>query len=95
MTVLSASCAMRCRGLKVKAIACASTGDTSASLAAFGAAAGLPWWCSCRANKVSTAQLVQPVAHGALVLGLDTDFDGCMESCNSSPPKVRCISPTR
>jgi threonine synthase len=29
-------------------------------------------------GKISTAQLVQPLAHGALVLGLDTDFDGCM-----------------
>jgi threonine synthase len=29
-------------------------------------------------GKVSTAQLVQPLANGALVLSLDTDFDGCM-----------------
>jgi len=29
-------------------------------------------------NKVSIAQLVQPLANGALVLSLDTDFDGCM-----------------
>ena len=29
-------------------------------------------------NKVSPAQLVQPLANGALVLALDTDFDGCM-----------------
>ena len=28
---------------------------------------------------VSTAQLVQPLAHGAKVLALDTDFDGCMK----------------
>ena len=33
---------------------------------------------SCRARKVSAAQLVQPLANGALVLALDTDFDGCM-----------------
>lgn len=66
-------------GLSVKAIACASTGDTSASLAAYGAAAGLPVVVLLPAGKISTAQLVQPIAHGALVLGLDTDFDGCME----------------
>jgi threonine synthase len=66
------------RGLKVKAIACASTGDTSASLAAYGAAAGLPVVVLLPYGKISTAQLVQPLAHGALVLGLDTDFDGCM-----------------
>jgi threonine synthase len=29
-------------------------------------------------GKISTAQLVQPIANGALVLELDTDFDGCM-----------------
>jgi threonine synthase len=65
-------------GLKIKAVACASTGDTSASLAAYGAAAGLPVVVLLPRGKVSTAQLVQPLAHGALVLGLDTDFDGCM-----------------
>ena len=65
-------------GLFVRAIACASTGDTSASLAAYGAAAGLPVVVLLPRGKVSTAQLVQPIASGALVLSLDTDFDGCM-----------------
>lgn len=69
--------AMR-RGQRIKAIACASTGDTSAALAAYGAAAGLPVVVLLPRGKISTAQLVQPLAHGALVLGLDTDFDGCM-----------------
>jgi threonine synthase len=66
------------QGLQVRAIACASTGDTSASLAAYGAAAGLPVAVLLPSGKVSTAQLVQPLANGALVLSLDTDFDGCM-----------------
>ncbi|HEX9296402.1 MAG TPA: threonine synthase [Polyangiaceae bacterium] len=65
-------------GLRVRAIACASTGDTSASLAAYGAAAGLPVAVLLPSGRVSTAQLVQPIANGALVLALDTDFDGCM-----------------
>jgi threonine synthase len=65
-------------GLRVRAIACASTGDTSAALAAYGAAAGLPVVVLLPKGKVSTAQLVQPIASGALVLALDTDFDGCM-----------------
>lgn len=69
--------AMR-EGLGLSAIACASTGDTSASLAAYGAAAGLPVVVLLPKGKVSTAQLVQPIASGALVLALDTDFDGCM-----------------
>ncbi|MEY4549956.1 MAG: hypothetical protein RL685_6151 [Pseudomonadota bacterium] len=66
------------RGLKVRAVACASTGDTSASLAAYGAAAGLPVVVLLPRGKITTGQLVQPLAHGSLVLGLDTDFDGCM-----------------
>lgn len=66
------------RGLRVKALCCASTGDTSASLAAYGAAAGLPVVVLLPRGKISTGQLVQPLANGALVLGLDTDFDGCM-----------------
>ena len=71
--------AMRDHGLRVRAIACASTGDTSASLAAYGATAGIPVVVLLPRGKVSTAQLVQPLANGALVLALDTDFDGCMK----------------
>lgn len=66
------------QGTKIKAVACASTGDTSAALAAYGAAAGIPVVVLLPWGKISTAQLVQPLAHGAMVLGLDTDFDGCM-----------------
>ena len=62
----------------IQAVACASTGDTSAALAAYAAAAGIPAIVFLPRGKVSTAQLVQPIAHGALVLALDTDFDGCM-----------------
>ena len=62
----------------MRAVACASTGDTSASLAAYAAAAGIPAVVILPRGKVTTAQLVQPLANGALVLALDTDFDGCM-----------------
>jgi len=65
-------------GKPIRAVACASTGDTSAALAAYCAAAGIPAIVFLPRGKVSTAQLVQPIAHGALVLALDTDFDGCM-----------------
>lgn len=63
----------------VKAVAAASTGDTSAALAAYAAAAGIPSIIFLPSGKVSTAQLIQPVANGAHVLALDTDFDGCMQ----------------
>jgi threonine synthase len=79
MTVLvSAVKEMRARGTPIRAVACASTGDTSAALAAYCAAAAIPSVVLLPRGKVTTAQLVQPVAHGALVLELDTDFDGCM-----------------
>jgi threonine synthase len=65
-------------GQPIRAIACASTGDTSAALAAYAAAAGIRAVVILPRGKISTAQLVQPLAMGALVLAIDTDFDGCM-----------------
>jgi len=65
-------------GQPIDAVACASTGDTSAALASYCAAAGIASIVLLPRNKVSPAQLVQPLANGALVLSLDTDFDGCM-----------------
>ncbi len=80
MTVLvSAVKQMISLGKPIRAVACASTGDTSAALAAYGAAAGIPTIVFLPKGKVSIAQLVQPVAHGALVLAIDGDFDRCME----------------
>jgi len=67
------------KGGKIKAVACASTGDTSAALAAYCAAAGIRPIVFLPRNKVSTAQLVQPLANGAMVFSLETDFDGCMK----------------
>ena len=65
-------------GAPIKAVACASTGDTSAALGVYCAAAGIQSIVLLPKGKISTAQLVQPIANGALVLSLDTDFDGCM-----------------
>ena len=59
-------------------VACASTGDTSAALAAYCAAAGIPAVVLLPRGKISPAQLIQPIANNALTLALDTDFDGCM-----------------
>lgn len=66
-------------GKKIRAVACASTGDTSASLAAYCAVAGIPAIVFLPKNKVSLTQLIQPITHGVLTLSLDTDFDGCMK----------------
>ena len=79
MTVLvSVVKQMIAEGQQIDAIACASTGDTSAALANYCAASGIPAVVLLPRDKVSPAQLVQPLANGALVLSLDTDFDGCM-----------------
>jgi len=79
MTVLVSTVKqMRAEGAPIRAIACASTGDTSAALAAYGAAAGIPVVVLLPANKITAAQLIQPIANGAMVCSLDTDFDGCM-----------------
>lgn len=79
MTVLvSVVKQMIANGAPIKAVACASTGDTSAALAAYAAAAGIPAIVLLPRGKVSIEQLIQPIANGAKVLSLDTDFDGCM-----------------
>jgi len=66
------------RGAGRPVLVCASTGDTSAALAAYGARAGLPVVVLLPTDKISPAQLVQPLAHGARVLAVDGDFDTCM-----------------
>jgi threonine synthase len=65
-------------GAPIKAVVCASTGDTSAALATYCAAAGIKSIVLLPRGKISTAQLVQPISNDSLVLYLDTDFDGCM-----------------
>jgi len=70
---------MMSQGAPIKAVACASTGDTSAALATYCAAAGIPSIVLLPRGKISVAQLIQPISNASLVLSLDTDFDGCMK----------------
>ena len=96
MTVLvSVVKQMMADGAGIGAVACASTGDTSAALAAYAAAAGIPAIVILPRARVSPAALVQPLANGALVLALDTDFDGCMATCSGWPRTKACIWRTR
>ncbi|MCW3051996.1 MAG: threonine synthase [Chthonomonadales bacterium] len=69
---------MRSEGVPIRAVACASTGDTSAALAAYCAAANIPSIVLLPENKITVPQLIQPLANGATTFALDTDFDGCM-----------------
>lgn len=64
---------------KIRAVACASTGDTSAALSAYCAAAGIPAIVFLPKDKVSVAQLIQPIANNAITISVETDFDGCMK----------------
>ncbi len=79
MTVLvSMVSQMKAEGKDIPAVACASTGDTSAALAAYCASAGIQAVVFLPRNKVSIPQLIQPLSNGAITLSLDADFDGCM-----------------
>ena len=80
MTVLISQVkSMIAGGGELKAVACASTGDTSAALSAYSANANIQSVILLPKDKISMAQLIQPVSNGALVLSLKTDFDGCMK----------------
>lgn len=60
-------------------VVCASTGDTSAALAAYAAEVpGMRAVVLLPEAKITGEQLSQALHHGALTLGLATDFDGCM-----------------
>ena len=60
------------------AVACASTGNTSASLAAYAAMAGLPGLVLLPAGKISSGKLAQTLAHGARTIQVRGSFDDCL-----------------
>jgi threonine synthase len=60
------------------AVACASTGNTSASMAAYAAQAGLPALVFVPAGKVAAGKLAQALAFGARTLLVREDFDTCL-----------------
>jgi threonine synthase len=62
----------------VAAVACASTGNTSASLAAYAAQAGLPALVLVPLDGVATGKLAQTLAYGARTLLVRGDFDDCL-----------------
>jgi threonine synthase len=60
-------------------VGCASTGNTSASVAAYAAHAGMKSVVLLPAGYVSAGKLAQALEYGATVLQLRTDFDGCLK----------------
>lgn len=61
-----------------KWVACASTGNTSASMAAYAARAGMRSLVLVPEGKISWSKLSQALDYGALTCQLRTDFDGCL-----------------
>jgi threonine synthase len=61
-----------------RAIVCASTGNTSASAAAYAAAAGLPCYVVLPAGKVARGKLAQALAAGARLVMVDGNFDAAL-----------------
>jgi threonine synthase len=60
------------------AVGCASTGNTSASLAAYAAQAGIPALVLVPAGNVALGKLAQSLAYGAKTLLVRGDFDDCL-----------------
>lgn len=74
---MTAAVSMAAR-LGSRAVACASTGNTSASLAAYAARAGMRGVVFVPAGKISTGKLAQTLAYGARCLAIRGDFDAAM-----------------
>jgi Threonine synthase len=66
------------RVLGARLVACASTGNTAASLAAYAARADLACAIMVPAGQVSHAKLAQSLDYGAKVLEIEGNFDSCM-----------------
>jgi threonine synthase len=62
-----------------KAVICASTGNTSASAAAYAAKAGLRCVVVIPSGKIAAGKLAQAVVHGATLLQVEGAFDDCLD----------------
>jgi threonine synthase len=75
--------------LGAKAVACASTGNTSASLAAYAAQAGLRAIVFVPAGKISSGKLAQTLAYGATCLQIRGDFDAAMRLVRDASARLK------
>jgi len=72
------------RRIGARGVICASTGNTSASLAAYAAQAGLPAYVLVPEGKVSLGKLAQTRGYGAHVVVVRGDFDACLALVEAS-----------
>ena len=88
------------RRIRASAVACASTGNTSASLAAYAALAGIPAIVFVPSGQIALGKLAQTLAYGARTLLVRGDFDDCLRLARESSAKlgvylVNSINPFR
>jgi threonine synthase len=76
------------RRIGALAVACASTGNTSASLAAYAAQAGIPAFVLVPEGRVSAGKLAQTLAYGAHMIRLRGDFDDCLELARAASEEL-------
>lgn len=62
-----------------RAVACASTGNTSASAAAYAARAGIGCVVVLPAGKIAAGKMAQAVVHGATIVPIDGNFDDALD----------------
>lgn len=74
--------------LGVKAVFCASTGNTSASLAAYAAKAGLPCIVLVPAGKIAIGKLAQAMMYGAVVVAVKGNFDVALQMATEASKKI-------
>jgi threonine synthase len=84
-----------------RGVICASTGNTSASAAAYAARAGMTCAVLVPRGKIALGKLAQAVAHGARILQIDGNFDDCLELARKTAADypvaalVNSVNPTR
>jgi threonine synthase len=76
------------RRISARAVACASTGNTSASLASYAALAGIPALVLVPSGQVAEGKLAQALAYGARTLLVRGDFDACFELAREASEKL-------
>jgi threonine synthase len=83
-----------------RAVICASTGNTSASAAAYAARAGMTCAVLVPSGKIALGKLAQAVAYGARILQVDGNFDDCLELARKTAAQypielVNSVNPVR
>ena len=75
-------------GQGAEAVVCASTGNTSASMAAYAARAGVKPLVLVPQGKIAAGKLAQAIVHGAQVIMVRGNFDDCLRHLPRSSPST-------